>query len=161
MQNVWMLNDNISNVFNFQQRLFFPHSSNHRCNSWTQISAVTWQTVHKYIVAHAFHSRRSLPVHTLPVFSHIFLLQSPQAVEWWLERHHFSDACRSQTSSNDEFFLEQNASATHLHEQFVYVTLYIYIYIYIYMCMCVFIYHIKRYNILDIYISNYPILGAE
>ena len=129
-----MLNDTISNVFNFQQRLFFPHSSNHRCNSWTQISPVTWQTVCKYLVAHTFHSRRSLPVHTLPVFSHIFFLQSPQAVEWWLERHHFSDACRSQTSSDDEFFLERNASATHLHEQFVYVTLYIYIiYIYIYI----------------------------
>ena len=132
MQNVWMLNDNISNVFKFQQRLFFPHSSHRRCNSGAQISAVTWQTVHKYIVAHAFHPRRSLPVHTLPVFSHIFLLQSPQAVEWWLERHHFSDSCRSQTSSDDEFFLEQNASATHLHEQFVYVTLFIY-YIYVYI----------------------------
>ena len=30
---------------------------------------------------------------TLPVFSYIFLLQSPQVVECRLERHPFSDDC--------------------------------------------------------------------
>ena len=41
-------------VFNFQQRLLFAHSNNHRYNSETQISAVTWRTVHEPIVADAF-----------------------------------------------------------------------------------------------------------
>ena len=48
----------------------------------------------------------------LPVFSYISLLQSPQAREWRLERHHFSGACSSWTSSADERFLGQNATAT-------------------------------------------------
>ena len=34
-------------------------------------------------------------LHTPSVFSYVFQLQSPQAVEWWLERHYFSDACCS------------------------------------------------------------------
>ena len=37
-----MLKDDISNVFNFHYRLLFACSSNHRCNSGTQISAVTF-----------------------------------------------------------------------------------------------------------------------
>ena len=41
VQNVYILKDDISNVFNFQQRLLLEHSSNHRYNSITQISAVT------------------------------------------------------------------------------------------------------------------------
>ena len=36
----------------------FAHRSNHRYNSGTQISAVTWQTVHEHIVAHAFRSKK-------------------------------------------------------------------------------------------------------
>ena len=135
-----MLNDSISNVFNFQQRLLFPHSRNHRCNSGSQI-----RTVHKHIVAEAFRSKKSLSVHTRPGFSCIFLLQSPQAAEWWLERHHFIDAYCSWKSSDDELFRQRYASATHLHEQFVmslhlsvlhYIHIYtyiIYIYIYIYI----------------------------
>ena len=41
----------ISNTFNFQQSLLFAHSSSHRCNSATQISAVTWGAVHEHIIA--------------------------------------------------------------------------------------------------------------
>ena len=47
---------------------------------------------------------------TLPVSSYIFLLQSPLAVEWRQEKHHFSDACCLRTSSADGIFLERNAS---------------------------------------------------
>ena len=36
----------------------FAHRSNHRYNSGTQISAVTWQTVHEHIVAHTFRSKK-------------------------------------------------------------------------------------------------------
>ena len=53
-----MLKDDIPNVFNFQQRMLFDHSSNHRCNSGTQISAVTWRTAHEHIVADAFRSKK-------------------------------------------------------------------------------------------------------
>ena len=46
------------------------------------------------------------------MFSYIFLFQSPQAVEWQVERHHFCGACSSWTSSTDELFSERNTSAT-------------------------------------------------
>ena len=54
-----MLKDDILNVFNFKQCLLFAHYSNHRYNSGTQISAVTWRTVHKHLVADAFRSKKS------------------------------------------------------------------------------------------------------
>ena len=129
-----MLNDSISNVFNFQQRLLFPHSRNHRCSSGSQI----W-TVHKHIVAEAFRSKKSLSVHSRPGFSCIFLLQSPQAVEWWLERHHFIDAYCSWKSSDDELFRQRYASATHLHEQFV-MSLHLSVLHYIYISWKMFFY---------------------
>ena len=44
--------------------------------------------------------------HTLPVFLYSFFLQSPQAVEWQLEGHLFSDACCLWTGSADELILE-------------------------------------------------------
>ena len=48
----------------------------------------------------------------LIVFSYIFLLYSPQAIEWQLERYHFCGECSSWSSSADKLFLEQNASTT-------------------------------------------------
>ena len=50
--------------------------------------------------------------HTACVPIYILLLQSPQAVEWQLERHHFCGACCLWTRSTDELLLEQNFSAT-------------------------------------------------
>ena len=46
------------NVLNFQQALSFGHSSNYRYNSATEteISAVTWQTVHEHILVDEFRS---------------------------------------------------------------------------------------------------------
>ena len=51
-------------------------------------------------------------LHALFVFSYIYFLKSPQAAEWRLKRYHFCDTCCSWTSSADELFLEQKASAT-------------------------------------------------
>ena len=48
----------------------------------------------------------------LPVFSYIFLLWSPEAVQWWLERHHFSGVCSSGTISVNDLFLGRNVPAT-------------------------------------------------
>ena len=45
-----MLKDDNSHVFNFKQHLLFAHSSNHRCNSGTQVSAGTLRTIHEHIV---------------------------------------------------------------------------------------------------------------
>ena len=45
-------------IYIYLHRLLFAHRSNHRYNSGTQISAVTWQTVHEHIVAHAFRSKK-------------------------------------------------------------------------------------------------------
>ena len=47
-----------NNMINIFTSLLFAHRSNHRYNSGTQISAVTWQTVHEHIVAHAFRSKK-------------------------------------------------------------------------------------------------------
>ena len=52
-----MLNNDMSNVLDFQQCLFFAHGSSHRCNSGTQISVVTWRTVHEHIVVDVYSSR--------------------------------------------------------------------------------------------------------
>ena len=49
----------IKYVINFEQRFLFPHSSNHRSNSSTQISAATWRNVHENILAGAFHSKKN------------------------------------------------------------------------------------------------------
>ena len=55
-----MLKDEIINALIFQQRLLFAHSNNHRRNSGTKISAVTWPIVHDHIVADASRSKKSL-----------------------------------------------------------------------------------------------------
>ena len=54
-----MLKDDISNVLNFQRRLLFAHSNNHRCNSRTHTSAVIWRTVDGHIVTDVFRSKKS------------------------------------------------------------------------------------------------------
>ena len=47
-----------------------------------------------------------------PAFGDYISFSSSKAAKWWLERHHFCDACCSWTSRFDELFLEQNISAT-------------------------------------------------
>ena len=54
-----MLKDDISNVLNFQRRLLFAHSNNHRCNSRTHTSAVIWRIVDGHIVTDVFRSKKS------------------------------------------------------------------------------------------------------
>ena len=86
----------------FADSLATTDSSNHRCNSGIQLQVKDiWYVIFQH----------SDVLHTLPEFSYIFLLQSPQTVEWRLQGHHFSDASCSWTSITDELFLEQNASA--------------------------------------------------
>ena len=79
------LKDDISNVFNFQQRLLFAHINNRRCNSGTQISAVTWETIHEHIVANVFCSKKS---------SSVLLFQEQQAsLKWCLSSRHSTACC--------------------------------------------------------------------
>ena len=51
-------------------------------------------------------------LHTLLVYSYIFLMWSPQAVGWRPAGHHFYDASFSWSSGADKLFLERNASVT-------------------------------------------------
>ena len=53
MTSLITLIDDILNVFKFQQ------SINHRCNSGTQTSAVTWQTLQKHITADVIRSKKN------------------------------------------------------------------------------------------------------
>ena len=42
--------------------LHILHRSKHRYNSGTQINAVTWQAVHKHVLADAFRSKKNSSV---------------------------------------------------------------------------------------------------
>lgn len=117
---VWATDTILSIIFYsviFSLLFKFARSNNHRCNSWTQISTVAWQTVHKHRVADEFHYSMfinsslcqctCLCSNITPVvaamckqqqlrslaFSYIFLLESRQAVEWRLGRNYFSGTC--------------------------------------------------------------------
>ena len=73
--------------------------------------------LHIYIYIHIYI--RSLDnLHTQFLLSYIFILYSPQTVEWWIERHNFCGVCCLYTSSANKLFLEWNASTTIFHEQF-------------------------------------------
>ena len=52
----WKMTYQMSLTFN---SLLLAHTSNHRCNSEIQISAVTLWTVHEHIVANPFRSKKS------------------------------------------------------------------------------------------------------
>ena len=88
------------------------------------------------------------------MFSYIFLLQSPPAVEWRLEGHHLNDACCSWASSADELSLEQNASATLCSWLVHHVTALIYVPLNIYICINIYwsIYLSISVSIINIYI---------
>ena len=58
--------------------------SNHRYDSGTQISGVTWQTVHDNIVADAFYPKKSL--------SELLVLDQQALQKWCLSSRH-STAC--------------------------------------------------------------------
>ena len=60
-------------------------------------------------------------LHTLSVFSYIFLLQPPEITEWRRERYHSSDPCCSWTSSTNELLLEQHVSATICSWRYIYI----------------------------------------
>ena len=88
------------------------NSSATKC-SWT-VRYVTALTVfHSFTsVIGAICKQHFDVLRILLVFSYRFLLYSPQAIEWQLERYHFCGACSSWTSSADKLFLEQNVSTT-------------------------------------------------
>ena len=54
-----LVEDDILNVFNFQQCLLFAYCSNYRYDSGTQKIEVTWKIVHENVVADAFFSKKS------------------------------------------------------------------------------------------------------
>ena len=78
-----MLKDDILlNVFNFQQRLLFAYRSSRRYTSVTQMSEVTWQTIHKHVAEDTFCSKKSssaLHVHEQEAFG-ITTMFKPQAL---------------------------------------------------------------------------------
>ena len=76
-------------------------------------------------------------LHTLLVWSYIFLTWSPQAVGWRPAGHHFYDASCSWSSGADKLFLERNASVTMCSLQFVMPMHLLCSTIYIYICVCI------------------------
>ena len=79
-----MFNDDILNVCNFQQHFLFADCNNHRNNTGTKISTVTWWTVHKHIVTDMFCSKKS---------SSNLLVHEQQASQKWCLSSHHSTAC--------------------------------------------------------------------
>ena len=75
-------------------------------------------------------------LHTLLVYSYIFLMWSPQAVGWRPAGHHFYDASCSWSSGADKLFLERNASVTMCSLQFVMPMHLLCSTIYIYTSVC-------------------------